>query len=206
LNIIFDLDGTLIDSSDSILRSVEMAFEDCDIRPRQALTHALIGPPLRQMLEVVSGSSSEQVLCRLERSFKYQYDSVGYQKTIVYQGIETLLVDWSSQGHALYIATNKRKVPTLKIIEHLGWGPFFRGSYTLDYFDDVASKAELIQRIMNEHALQVADTLYIGDTLADAEAAAYNHLPCYLVEWGYGDVSDYEPCLRSVEQLYKLAN
>lgn len=206
MNIIFDLDGTLIDSSESILRSVELAIEECEIEPKCNLSQALIGPPLREMLKVVSGSSSDTLLNRLESSFKNQYDTVGYLETKIYHGVNELISSWAANRHELYIATNKRKVPTEKIIEHLGWKPFFHGCYSLDSFDDVASKAELIKRIIHEHQLKVEECLYIGDTLADAKAAAENYLPCYLVDWGYGDVSAFESRLMRVEDLYAIVN
>ncbi|MFC6806045.1 HAD family hydrolase [Methylophaga thalassica] len=60
MNIIFDLDGTLIDSSPAILAALEMALEKNKIKPKLPMTHKLIGPPLNQLLPILTGLTDEK--------------------------------------------------------------------------------------------------------------------------------------------------
>ncbi|KKL20628.1 hypothetical protein LCGC14_2453540, partial [marine sediment metagenome] len=60
MNILFDLDGTLIDSSASILASVELAFKECGLEPQAHLAEELIGPPLMEMLQIAAGTEAQE--------------------------------------------------------------------------------------------------------------------------------------------------
>ncbi len=204
LSVIFDLDGTLIDSSNSILKSVEIALGVCGHTPKVDLNNELIGPPLIEMLKVVSGVSSSEVLEQLAGEFKDAYDTQGYKNTEVFDGATTLLDCLFQRRLDLYIATNKRIYPTKKIIEYLNWGSYFTGYYSLDSFEHVSDKAELIAEIMDRHNLSETNTLYVGDTVSDLNAASKNNLDCILVSWGYGDLAGH--CGSSVCDFHSLQN
>ena len=66
--IIFDLDGTLIDSAQSILVSMRRAFESCDLVPVLPLEASLIGPPLRETLQSLSSESDSAQIEQLAQS------------------------------------------------------------------------------------------------------------------------------------------
>ncbi len=72
-SIIFDLDGTLVDSSESILESIQSAFLMCDLKPMMALNSDIIGPPLMETLIKLSGVSDKDVLNQLAEKFKKNY-------------------------------------------------------------------------------------------------------------------------------------
>ena len=117
-HIIFDLDGTLIDSSDSILDSFSSAFKDCDIDLKRPLTESVIGPPLKVTLSLLSGTNDHAKLELLAKKFKANYDSFGYLNTKVYPGVSKMLDSLMRYNIVMYIATNKRILPTLKIINY----------------------------------------------------------------------------------------
>lgn len=185
MNIIFDLDGTLIDSSKGILSALEMAFEACNIKPKQILTEQLIGPPLSKLLPLLLDDENLSHVEPLAIAFKERYDNEGYKTLSVFSGVETILATLSEQGHVLYIATNKRSVPTQKIIKHLAWNDYFHEIYALDSFSGLASKQYLIERIIELHNIAKQDTIYIGDTVADFQAAKANELLYIMALWGY---------------------
>jgi len=86
----------------------------------------------------------------------------------------------------LYIATNKRSIPTKKIINFLGWGSFFDGIYSLDSFLPLAkSKNDILAKIISTHGLSKKNVIYIGDLEDDRIAAQANSIGFYFVEWGY---------------------
>ena len=185
--IIFDLDGTLIDSAPSILASLEAAFESIGIRPAQALTQALIGPPLVETLTAVLRTQDAKYLPDLIRFFKHHYDQTGYRDTRVYAGVPQMLEALSCQGVCLWIATNKRIVPTRHIVNHLGWQNLFQGVYALDFWTpSLANKAAMLLRLRNELQITERRVTYVGDRAEDAEAARSCGMPFVWAAWGYG--------------------
>lgn len=186
--VIFDLDGTLIDSSPSILQCFRLALAKAGLEPLVPLTDALIGPPLRQTLVNLTGSTDDSLLDRLVDAFKSCYDTEGYKSTRVYDGVEKMLRQLSNLGIPLAIATNKRRIPTLKILELLGWQEYFRIAATLDTSNPPhANKGALIKFLLDEMGLCAEKTLYVGDKLDDALAAEANCMPFAAAAWGYGE-------------------
>lgn len=193
--VIFDLDGTLIDSSPSILQCFGQALDDAGLKPLVPLADSLIGPPLRQTLIKLTGSTDDSLLDRLVDGFKSCYDTGGYKATRMYDGVEDMLRQLSSRGIPLAIATNKRRVPTMKIIDHLGWQGYFRIVGTLDTpTPPYADKATLISYLLNEMQLDAENTLYVGDKQEDGEAARRNGISFAAASWGYGEWDEIAMC------------
>lgn len=87
----------------------------------------------------------------------------------------------------LHIATNKRILPTRRIVEHLGWGTHFAGVHALDgYAPALAHKAAMLQRLHAALAGPGPAPLYVGDRAEDAEAAQASGMPFLWAAWGYG--------------------
>ncbi len=187
-HLIFDLDGTLIDSAPSILHCFGLAFSSTGIPLNAALNNDVIGPPLMQTLKRLSGSTDPATLDTLAAAFKQHYDSTGILQSVVFDGVKAMLTQLRAAGHTLYIATNKRLYPTQKIIAHLGWQSLFAGVYALDYFQPALQcKADMVGRMVSDLKLPLADCLYIGDRLEDGLAADANQMDFVLVSWGYAE-------------------
>lgn len=186
--VIFDLDGTLVDSAPSILSSFESVLKRVGIQPLISLNNLLIGPPLRQTLTNLTGISDLNELNTLVEYFKESYDSEGYKATRVYDGVQELLVALSDIQVPMAIATNKRIVPTLKIITLLGWETYFKLIGALDSkTPPYTSKATLINSLLDEMSVDAGASLYVGDKWEDGEAAKINRMPFLAVGWGYGE-------------------
>ncbi|MCW2312794.1 HAD family hydrolase [Rhodoferax antarcticus] len=186
-NVIFDLDGTLIDSSASILASYNAAFECAGLTPVLALTADIIGPPLRPTLQMLSGSSDTELLNGLTRAFIAHYDSTGYRYTTVFEGVDAFLRELAEAAVPLFIVTNKRIAPTKLILDYLGWAGLFQGAYALDSWGSpLPSKEAVIRRTIELHSLQPDATLYVGDRDDDRFAAEQAGVAFFLVPWGYG--------------------
>lgn len=211
--VVFDLDGTLIDSAQGILSSFVGAFQRCDLQPSRPLTEDIIGPPLLATLRVLANSDDAQLLGQLAAAFKDTYDTKGYHDTRVYPHVESMLRSLQSAGLPLFIATNKRKVPTDLIIAQLDWRDVFQGVYSLDTpHPPSPNKGALIQHVMRAHGLEPATILYVGDREDDAIAAGHAGTPFFHATWGYevgastqtgshaGDVA------RLLELLIKASN
>jgi phosphoglycolate phosphatase len=185
--LIFDLDGTLIDSAPAILASFRQAFEATGVPARHPITADIIGPPLQETLEILSGTRDSATIARLTEAFKSAYDGGGLRATAAYAGIGPMLEQLRAAGLALHIATNKRQLPTERILEMFGWRPLFSSVYALDMVNPrLPGKAAMIARQLADLNLDRATTAYIGDRREDGESADANGLAFFAATWGYG--------------------
>jgi phosphoglycolate phosphatase len=186
-HVIFDLDGTLIDSAPSILASMQIAFEEVGIQPVRQLTHDLIGPPLAVAM---SSLLTDETLCKLPiliDGFRRHYDESGYRESRFYDGTLDMLQELRHMGLRIYIATNKRILPTRKIIQYFGWNTLFDGLYSLDYFHPtLQNKKVMLHRLCKELPGISGGSIYVGDRAEDADAAKINHFRFLWASWGYG--------------------
>lgn len=189
-HILFDLDGTLIDSAPAILASFHDAFAQTGIAPARVIDDSVIGPPLNETLQLLAGSADPALIARLAEAFKASYDSEGYKATAAYAGVGELLAALAGAGLTLSIATNKRLHPTRLILDHLGWGEYFARVYALDLFTPrLPNKAAMIARLLADQGIAREDAIYIGDRSEDGESADANGLPFVAVTWGYGSLN-----------------
>jgi phosphoglycolate phosphatase len=198
MHILFDFDGTLIDSAPSILISFAAVVQQHGITPLVPLDSQLIGPPLLPTLARISGVSAPDALEAMAATFKTNYDTEGYRHTAVYPGVDAAL-NALAQRATLYIVTNKRIHPTRLIIDHLGWAALFNGVYAQDAFEPpLLSKAAVIGEVLAKHGIDPADALYIGDRAEDGEAATANGLAFAWATWGYGVDLDLRHFIRPI--------
>ena len=185
--IIFDLDGTLIDSSEGILISFKKAFEKCNVKLKIKPNRELIGPPLNKTLALLSGSNDPEILLRLRESFQKTYDNEGLFLTRPFKGIGEMLEKLYCRSFEMYIATNKRIIPSLKIINHLGWSKYFSDVCSLDSFDKILeTKEEVIKQLISSNNI-TGEVCYIGDTVEDFRTSERSNIPFILAKWGYGN-------------------
>ena len=193
-NVIFDLDGTLIDSAPAILSCMNQALNEHDIYPDKQLGADLIGPPLDLTLEKILGPANINLVPRVIESFKKIYDDEGFRISAPYVGIEKLLQSLKRANINSYIATNKRIEPTTKIIEYLGWGDYFSGVYGINTPNSTGvkfvNKSEMIRHLLSNFQIEVNQSIYVGDRIEDQVAAKSNDLESVTVNWGYGDYSE----------------
>ena len=207
-HILFDLDGTLIDSAPAILASFREAFAQTGVVPVRVIDDSIIGPPLKETLQLLAGSQEAGLIGQLEAAFKASYDSEGYKATAAYAGVGDLLAALAGAGLTLSIATNKRIHPTRLILQHLGWLDHFAHIYALDLFTPrLPNKAAMIARLLADQQIPQDQAIYIGDRSEDGESADANGLPFIAVTWGYGSLTAAEmrPDWRAAAQPAALA-
>jgi beta-phosphoglucomutase-like phosphatase (HAD superfamily) len=119
-HILFDLDGTLIDSAPAILASYRDSFAAAGREPVRPIDASIVGPALTETLQLLTGSTDPALMEELAGHFKASYDSTGYLQTAAYEGVSDMLSQLAASGLHLAIATNKRLHPTQLILQHLG--------------------------------------------------------------------------------------
>jgi phosphoglycolate phosphatase len=188
-HVVFDLDGTLIDSAGAILASYRAAFAACGLAPVRAIEAGIVGPPLGETLRQLAGSEDSELIARLADAFRQSYDKGGLLETLAYPGVGDMLRALRAAGMKLAIATNKRIHPTRLIVEHLGWVELFGPDsvYALDMFTPpLPDKAAMLGRLLIDQGIDAHRAVYVGDRAEDGEAAEANHLPFIAATWGYG--------------------
>jgi phosphoglycolate phosphatase len=208
--VIFDLDGTLIDSAPSILAGLNMVMKKSKLLPAIPLDSCLVGPPLKEILLKLVGDQANVDIDILVSNFKEYYDSEGFKASIPYPGVDELLNQLTCNA-SLYLATNKRLEPTLKIIDYFGWASLFDNVYAIDKFKDTpfSNKASMIHVLIQAESIKKEHAIYIGDRIEDFEASKINGIDTILVTWGYGQFKDKTSingfqCADSPKELYEM--
>lgn len=208
--IVFDFDGTLIDSAESILASMAASLAGRGLAPVVPLEPTLIGPPLLTTLAQITGSSDPALLQALAQEFKDRYDGEGYRLTRVYQGIHDMLGALHAAGRQLFIATNKRLRPTHLIVDHLGWSAWFHAIGTLDMRQPAyPSKSAMLKDLLGDAGIAPTHAVLVGDTDGDARTAEECGLRYVHVTWGYGTPAVERPVhglCQSPQDLLSLLN
>jgi phosphoglycolate phosphatase len=193
---LFDLDGTLLDSLPGIAYSTRAAFTACGLAMGEVELRTLIGPPIRTILAKialadVAGGLSEEQLDRLVQAFRLSYDNEGWKMTPHYVGAAELLRELRAKGKRLFVVSNKPRPISLKILEAEGTLELFEEIVTRDSRRPAYSgKWEMMSSLMERHGLEPQDCLMVGDTMEDAEAASATGMKFCLMTHGYGDVPE----------------
>lgn len=207
LSIIFDLDGTLVDSAESILSSINFAFKDNNMKPTQKLEKNLIGPPLRKTIEMITEEEDRNKIESIIASFKNHYDTIGFLETKAFAGIYDLLEKLYASKIEMYLVTNKRKKPTKKILDYLSLDQYFIESFSSDSFEEsVKPKSEVLNILIDTKKLFDKRIVYIGDTNDDFIVTKDVNIQFIFAEWGYGTIIKNDNVILAAkpEKLFKI--
>lgn len=189
-SVVFDLDGTLVDSSQGILNSFLFAFNQNRIEPAHPLSLNLIGPPLNETLRFLCSDPRPIVIEQLAASFRSHYDLFGFQQSYPFDGVCEMLSSLKAANLSLHIVTNKRSLPTSKILHYLGWNDFFDSVISPDFEDSILlTKTSMLALLVDSNIIKSSGSLYIGDRHTDWLAATNAGIPFAFAGWGFE--SDY---------------
>jgi phosphoglycolate phosphatase len=185
--LIFDLDGTLVDSVDDYQISVNrlMREENLPELSRSQVAHGL-GHGLRSMVKNLFPhfTAEPQKLHEIEERFlKYYLEDDCTKKTVLYPGVIEFLKSWT--GH-LAVVTNKSIAPTTKIMSHLGLDHFHWSSiFGYESLPERKPSAVPLQEAMKRVTAQPEETLMIGDGIPDLRAAKNAGVRSAIATFGY---------------------
>jgi phosphoglycolate phosphatase len=186
MNFLFDLDGTLTDPKEGIVRSVRFAMEEMGIPldPELDLDWC-IGPPLQKSLARLLGDGQSGRVSEALQHYRQRYQQTGMYENKPYAGIQGEL-EALMQKAELYVATSKPTVFAGEILRHFGLSKYFVGIYGSELDGKNSDKAELIAKILSERKLPAGLTSMVGDREHDMIGAAKNKVRGIGVLWGYG--------------------
>lgn len=169
--IVFDWDGTLMDSEARIVACLQAAFRDLgwpELPPEQA--REVIGLGLEEALARLLPQGSPEQRAALAARYRYHFLGDEQLPSELFPGAREVLEWLSAQGYLLAIATGKSRVGLNKSLAETGLRPFFAATRTAD---ETRSKPhpQMLLELMDELGARPAETLMIGDTEYDLEMA-----------------------------------
>jgi phosphoglycolate phosphatase len=192
--VLFDLDGTLLDSLPGIAFSVNYACRAAGLPEPQIDLRSLLGPPIRAIFSKAVPTDDAALLERLETLFRTSYDTDGWQKTSCFDGAREALEAMKAAGHRLFVISNKPRHISLRILEREALMPLFERIYTRDSrTPPYSSKSEMLRCFLDEYGALSSDCLMVGDTMDDITASNANHIAVALMGHGYGEVPSSVP-------------
>ncbi len=189
-NLIFDLDGTLVDTSGDIIDCLNKAYASCGLELSDTkITRSHIGPPLVEMTKVITPDITDEARDLVIKAFRRCYDRGEYAKTKVFQGVPEMLQNLHNLGIRMFVVTNKPDKPARDILKFL-LSDVFTDIVTPDLQAGmVLDKQEMIYYVMRKWDLPKLATAMVGDSASDIMAAHDNGVIAVAVLNGYGDTS-----------------
>ena len=203
--IVFDWDGTLLDSAGAIVNAIQAACRDLELpEPSDAQARHVIGLGLVDaMRQAVPDLKPERYQAMSER-YRFHYLSGDHQLTL-FKGIPELLANLQAAGHLLTIATGKSRLGLDRALDHSGLRPLFQASRCAD---ECHSKPhpQMLEELMAEFGVSPASTVMIGDTSHDLLMARNAGVDSLAVTYGahpHDHLAEHGPlaCLHNVEEL-----
>lgn len=190
-NIVFDLDGTLIDSFGDIKEILGKAYLAVDASSDVHIDRNHIGPPVKDMIKTITPNLSMEDADKVLKKFRTLYDSSDYPGTKMYEGARELLKDLKEAGLRLFLITNKPGPAVKKML----------GIFRLNCFDDVITpdslvggkdvdKSKMIAGLVDKRNLNKRQSIVVGDAALDIKAAKDNDIVSVGVLYGYSGEKD----------------
>lgn len=187
--VLFDLDGTLIDSSEGIIKSVRYALDYYGMEePDTGKLYQFIGPPLSESFQKYYGFSAEKAY-EAVGVYRERYNKTGIYECSLYPGVKECIRTLKKKGYRIGMASSKPEESCRRILEHFD---------ILSLFDDVVGatfdgrrdkKEDVLQEVLYRWNDLLAENMYlIGDTIFDVEGAKAVGMPCIAVTFGFGDL------------------
>ncbi|UCF92039.1 MAG: HAD hydrolase-like protein [Desulfobacterales bacterium] len=190
-NIIFDLDGTLVESGSGILNSIRYTIKKLGFQAdlEQDLRWA-VGPPLEHvMIRLLSGYSKTEIR-KAVSVHRDHYNSKGLQETVLYPGVVQTLTEIRTLGKKMFIGTSKPRDTAVVVCERLKIKHFFQEIYGRSLDVKEHDKTDLIKLLISSEAIKPKETVVVGDRKHDIDAAHNNGLTTIGVTYGYGTRSE----------------
>lgn len=169
--VIFDWDGTLMDSVAQIVRSVKAAALDLQVpEPSDAAARDIIGLGLPEAMRVLFPQVPEADRLALRQRYAHHFVQGSGGHSQPFAGAETLLQHLRGQGRTLAVATGKTRIGLNRVLGDTGWHPYFAATRCAD---ETASKPDplMLQELLQELDVPVTRALMIGDTTYDLAMA-----------------------------------
>jgi 2-phosphoglycolate phosphatase len=206
--IVFDLDGTLIDSYEAIAESLNHALRLAGRPPRSLEeVRGMVGLGLETLIERAMGGPDlveEGVL-----NFRRHYDHICVGKTFLLPEVADTLAELDRRGYRMSVATNKPSYFAWRLLEGLRVRRYIVTVLGPDLVEHRKPHPEMVLEAMRRMGVTAAETLYVGDMEVDIETARAAGIPVVVLPTGSRDASALEAAapdllVRSFRDLLAL--
>lgn len=185
-HILFDLDGTLVDSSAAIRASLDHALRGMGLEfPNDRAVERLIGMPLVDIFRDefgVTGEPAERAIA----DYRRHYDAEARSGTRVYEHVADSLEALCRAGCLLAVATVKPAPIADKVLSDMGLAGYFRGVAGSSMDHARRDKGDIIRHALQEFGLDPGRSAMVGDRAQDIRGARDNGLCAVAVTYGFG--------------------
>lgn len=205
--LVFDWDGTLLDSAGAIVEALQCACEDIGLeRPNETRARYIIGLGLQDALRYLVPELPANDYGPLVERYRIHFLARD-RSTKLFAGIEAGLARLEEQGHLLAVATGKSRRGLERALDQTGLRSRFVASRCAD---EGFSKPHpgMLQAVMEELAVPVAETLMIGDTTHDLQMAENAGVNSVAVSYGAHSREQLialrpQACVHSTDELFR---
>lgn len=208
-NILFDLDGTIIDPAQGITGAARHALEAMgyEVSSAQELER-FIGPPLDETFSAEYGMDDAQIADAVLH-FRDYFSRQGIYEHTLYEGFDTLIQTLAGSGYTLYLATSKPTPFARTILEGYGLAGYFADIQGSSLEGPGTPKGEIIRQVLENNRIHPDSAIMVGDRKHDVLGAKQNSLPCIGVLFGYAQENELQQAecdflAANVQQLQQL--
>lgn len=183
--VLFDLDGTLLDTSEGIMDSVRYTIDTLGYSPLPSESLLkFVGPPIQNSLMTQIGLSSEEAQ-KGATIFRDYYKSKALFKAKVYSGIIDILEYLNKNDILIGVATYKREDYAIDLLKFFKIAEYCNVIHGADNYNQL-TKADIVELCVSELGVAKEEMVLIGDTEHDAKGAKGAGIKFIAVTWGFG--------------------
>jgi phosphoglycolate phosphatase len=191
LHVLFDLDGTLTDPREGIVRCLKYALlslgQNC---PPDLELARFIGPPLQESFGTLLKSTDTKRISAAVDLYRQRFSSMGILENAVYPSIYAALTTLQERGARLFVTTSKPRVFAERIVEQFGLQKYFCNVYGSELDGARSNKSDLIAHVLKAESLSPHSTVMVGDRAHDILGARAQGVFPVGVLWGYGSYDE----------------
>lgn len=207
--ILFDLDGTLSDSREGVLKSIQYALSCFGIDEDTDNLGMFLGPPAHIAFQEFYGFSEEKAF-EITNVFRKRYSEKGIYENYIYDGVKELLEKLRNKSVKLCVATSKPQIYTDEILENLDIKKYFEIVVGSDLEGKLCNKSDIIAKVIELGGYNKSDCLMVGDRKYDIIGAKENGIKSAAVLYGYGNREEFESfgvdfIVENADNIYDLS-
>lgn len=204
--IIWDLDGTLLDTTQGVLFAVNETINQLKLSmPSEQVLCKFVGPPMQLSFEKYYGMDEDKAL-EAANLFRKIYKENSLLKAELYPDVMEVLSTLKNKGYRMAVATNKSHDNAMQILQYFGIADFCDYMKGADLKGKL-KKSDIINACIRKMKLNPDESLYIGDSIFDYEGAKQTGLNFLGVTYGFGfkENEEYEfDTIYSLKQLIDM--
>jgi phosphoglycolate phosphatase len=188
LTLLLDLDGTLTDPRDGIVRSLAFALRALGAPvPSEGELARQIGPPLEDTFRALLPDATAPRVAAAIEQYRVRFDRIGWRENRVYPQVPGFLAALRARGLRTVVATSKPHLFAARIARHFELAPQLDAIYGSELDGTRGRKPELLAHILACEGIPPERAIMVGDRHHDVEGARAHGMRSLGVTWGFGD-------------------